>query len=1323
MYLDYSKLALDANGVPQTPTLVLESLSGEKIGVIPGVHNLKMNIKFSEPSEMSFEVPSVVDGEPNWIYEELIGYRIVYTEYYGIYVTLSPEKSSDGLSDIKTIKAYSLEKTLESKKFFLEEGTFKFYDNTNPGNANTVMGRILEIAVGWNAGYVSPTIAQRYRTFEQYDDYLLSFIYNTAPKKYRCVFVFDTYKKTINVYDADEARGTLPIYLDFDNLLESVNIEELSTEMVTAIRPYGADGLDIREVNPIGTNWIYDLSYFVSNGDIPKPLADKYSRWQRSIQSNRSYFEGLSALRASTTARLLAAQAVLKELNGELETLIAQQSVTIQALANETTAFGKAIQQQALNNINARISAKENEIKRQKNVTIAGIEAELDENSPSSCAAKIAAIVNELDISKYFTEDEYAVLSNYMIEQDVTEETFVASDIDESLSGDSYSLSNQTVSVQDSKVSKIELSDLKKTIYSLSGGSFLFSGSTAISGDIIRGTLEVASNGAFVLSIYAGSLKVNTSSASGGMVTMSGTLQNFQSNVSTVTRDGIITHEGTSLQFFTSSGSMYLTANINDFKRYSVKQELYEYGVGILNDLSTPTYEFSVESGNFLFAREFAPFRNRLELGKGVYLNISGQQTITPYIIEFQVDFEDKSTFSIVFSNRFKRHDEVNTLSDMIADSYSKSRSFDANKYIYNQAANQATQVTQFMQGSLDAAVNTIIAAANQSVIINGSGIHVGGNSNYQLRIVDSMIALTDDNWKHAKLAIGHFTSDEVGSYFGVNAEVIGGKLMVGNTLIIENESDNGVMQFMVDSSGAWLNNATFVLQKSTGGNIIIDPNYGILAGNRSLFTTSGTTVIPSFINGYGNIMLDNDGMPQNANFYLDIRDGSAYFRGKVIAGAGRIGGFDIEEDYLCSGSGNNFVALNGSGSNTNSLYAIWAGGSTPSSARFWVKKDGTISAKDGEFSGTLNAARLGGNLTATPDIEGTSGWIKGCGIDVNNGMFRVDGSGNVTMKGSINLTGDITWGTNNSPVRVLYATTSLEAPIYSYSSYPSSSSVVWHQTMNVLYDFYASYSYDGGKTWTSAVKIRGTDGKDGEDGRDGNDASVNETNVFNVLTNGGTKFGIFSDSSANRLYINANYIRTGLLNADFLELSCGYGGFAKGYGSTGTKTTYGSMMYGSKGKGFAPYLIVTNTGCRMTTSDTLGVMDFYITKDGIYASEELTITSDERLKNSIDYNIDRYTDFFMHLKPAAFKYNNGNGGRYHSGFIAQDVERALKDAGLTTNDFAGFVKVPVEEVNDADGITDNYYKLRYGEFIALNTYMIQKLYHRIEELENKIKE
>ena len=126
-------------------------------------------------------------------------------------------------------------------------------------------------------------------------------------------------------------------------------------------------------------------------------------------------------------------------------------------------------------------------------------------------------------------------------------------------------------------------------------------------------------------------------------------------------------------------------------------------------------------------------------------------------------------------------------------------------------------------------------------------------------------------------------------------------------------------------------------------------------------------------------------------------------------------------------------------------------------------------------------------------------------------------------------------------------------------------------------------------------------------------------------------------------------------------------------------------------------------------------------TAQGI-ADEEISVGSDRRLKQAIEYRMDKYENFFMKLKPAQYQLKAGKSKRLHTGFIAQDVERALLESGLTTNDFAGLTITPVQEVNPKDGIDDVFYRLRYGEFISLNTYMIQTLYRRISELEEKIK-
>ena len=65
---------------------------------------------------------------------------------------------------------------------------------------------------------------------------------------------------------------------------------------------------------------------------------------------------------------------------------------------------------------------------------------------------------------------------------------------------------------------------------------------------------------------------------------------------------------------------------------------------------------------------------------------------------------------------------------------------------------------------------------------------------------------------------------------------------------------------------------------------------------------------------------------------------GNAYFKGKILATSGSIGGWEIASSYLYSGSGSNRVALNG-GTSYYSQYAFWAGAENPANAKFWVKK------------------------------------------------------------------------------------------------------------------------------------------------------------------------------------------------------------------------------------------------------------------------------------------------------------------------------------------------------------------------------------------------
>lgn len=102
---------------------------------------------------------------------------------------------------------------------------------------------------------------------------------------------------------------------------------------------------------------------------------------------------------------------------------------------------------------------------------------------------------------------------------------------------------------------------------------------------------------------------------------------------------------------------------------------------------------------------------------------------------------------------------------------------------------------------------------------------------------------------------------------------------------------------------------------------------------------------------------------------------------------------------------------------------------------------------------------------------------------------------------------------------------------------------------------------------------------------------------------------------------------------------------------------------------------------------------------------------SDRRVKNNINQISSNYQQFYDKLNPVLYKYNDGNSGRFHSGFIAQEVVSALEENNLTTMDFAAVCQRDHNQ-------KDSEWGIRYGEFIALNTWQIQLANKKLKEQE-----
>lgn len=133
-----------------------------------------------------------------------------------------------------------------------------------------------------------------------------------------------------------------------------------------------------------------------------------------------------------------------------------------------------------------------------------------------------------------------------------------------------------------------------------------------------------------------------------------------------------------------------------------------------------------------------------------------------------------------------------------------------------------------------------------------------------------------------------------------------------------------------------------------------------------------------------------------------------------------------------------------------------------------------------------------------------------------------------------------------------------------------------------------------------------------------------------------------------------------------------------------------------------------------------------------IYASSATIQTSDEREKNNImaiaDYpsmfsrtgsgNI--FEQLFSKLTPKTYYLNiEEDKPELHIGFVAQDVAAILEESGMTEDDLG--LLVHDYWTDEETGEEKDAYGLRYEEFIALNTYMIQRLIAEKDDIKARL--
>ena len=345
-----------------------------------------------------------------------------------------------------------------------------------------------------------------------------------------------------------------------------------------------------------------------------------------------------------------------------------------------------------------------------------------------------------------------------------------------------------------------------------------------------------------------------------------------------------------------------------------------------------------------------------------------------------------------------------------------------------------------------------------------------------------------------------------------------------------------------------------------------------------------------------------------------------------------------------------------------------------------------------------LTASQINTTGLIAENISGTTitgKTISGGSLNINN-RFIVDTSGNLTANANAKITGEIT---------------------------ASSGSITGNLTVS------------GSLTHTSgnySVTLRGVQSNKSNGVFYITDKSSG-SNVYPFIVNGdgsfrATKATISGDSTFGGTLNAADGTFKGTLSAvdgSFTELKAGISSFtetivkinANGQGYV----VIGDPDYTDASNGQWVDITIRPAGNRIGNIGTPNHL-----WDTVYAKTGSISSSDRNMKQDIVYMGDIQEKFFNLLKPVTFKFIENRSGRTHYGFISQDIEESLTNLGLTGVDFAGFCK---DSYIDENNEVVTSYSLRYTEFIALNTYMIQKLQEenrkleeRVGSLENKLK-
>lgn len=1364
------------------PTLYLHNPDMKPISAIKA-RNRNFVLRFNDLSELTFEAPKYEKSKDGTMFElpyysRLATKRLIKIDEIGWFQITQAVENEDGLTAYMSITAQSHQCAFKEKGFFCEGRLYKFYDESDPYDANydsdkedaipSVVGQLyqqlgIKVVVAitdfepdedygdWTIVYIDPALkyvegatSNICRAFKDNSaTYGYDFMVNSVENAFEVIFDFDFMHHAIKVKRIESVTQKTNIYLSFDNVMKELQTTEKADDIVTVLNCSG-NNLDIRTVNPTGTNYIVDFSYYmdeVNHHWMSQELIDKIKSWKSLVDSKKTQYSTLvTNLRNAYEAHTEASSDIvyIKRKNQDLE------AVRDQYIVDNSTA-------------NMLFVAETIEVGKKS----------LDSKSPYYSTA----------LSSNDRRTCYASPPTY--------------------SGTSFSFSGSGTNAT------LDTNMRNNKLYYMD-----YSGNTyckIVMGTRVEGGVEVNyvasverytvySNVSVWLTVYGNAIDSKQSIIDTRQATADTVLAQMQA----------IADETNILKYFSDTPALltelkyyWIEGDYNNDnlavldsttqeQAIDLAKELFACGEKELARVCQPRFSVAVNSVKFIKIYAFRKFMYELALGKVITVEKAKDIFYYPALTQMSFSLEDDDSFELVFSNALKLNDWGFTYADLIASASNTTKNVISN---WNELMDYSAHKSSIQELLLNPLDKTLRLAEknmnNQEFVVDNTGI-LGRKRKAedlfepeQVRMINNLLLFTDDSWQTVKTALGKIVYTEDGvdkKAYGLLAEVLVGSLVMSNRMKIQNDggtitldkdgitikNSDGDNVFLAKTDGSlYVGNfvegddyeqVLFMLNQSTGD---IEISGSRISIDSTYFKVTKAGVITATSGSIGGWSIDSTGIYKSVAgmlSYDDIEDDSLVTSGETSP-VRFYAGQTSEEYYTTTVT----VTTNSSGFGTGLKTITQTGGklvrasyvsSSPSTTNTIVAKENDTQIKvmvqmpsGGAKTYTVtvgyyfqpNAAFSAFKVLADGSFYASAANIRGH-IEADSGYFGgLDISGNSITCTASELAFDLNEGiikTNKLQLTGYFQTEAVMAQKISgrsenspYLFLEGSATSVEEVTISASY----VVTTEGTTNWLGNIKTEG---------------SVTVTVTANkalAMERTFTVYGTYNDDGKTTSLSKTVTIKAGAKTATttFVHLyhwsrtvsdsgashTFNYTGSFSGASASPSKFTQPS----SSGVGaitssasFAPNGTGLNLGAIDNPWDSTYSKKIFIENGYIgntYSTTGTVITSDAAKKNSIKDIDDKYVLLFDQLRPVTFKLNDGTSGRTHMGLVAQELKASADLLGIDTVEIAAYCRWL-----DEDGTTESY-GIRYEEFIALNIHQIQKLKAKVAELEKEIKE